>query len=240
MPEAENPQQNQSSGTTSEPVQTPQNIENSNPSGKAEPAGAQASVGSSVQASAAQAQKAAEQLTGGLMQGVDKIKLTGVTGMFKKAENQPAVTMDEKLWAGISYIPLVALGALVIKPDSGFIKLHGRQGLLIFLIFFFCIFVYLVPYIGPLFGGLIQLALFVLGIFSMYQALVGNWWKIPVIGDLAAAIPLSLFEKVTREVISGQPSAQEPTTQAGSVETVGTEPLQQPEPPQEQPPAATS
>jgi len=164
-----------------------------------------------LQASAEQAQKAAEHLAGGVMQGMDKLKQTGVTDIFKKAENQPPVTMEEKMWAGISYIPLVALVALVIKPESGYVKLHGRQGLLMFLIFFFCIFVYLVPFVGPAFGGLVQFALFILGLFSMYQAFIGNWWKIPILGDLANVIPLSLFEKVTKEVITGQAASQEPS-----------------------------
>jgi uncharacterized membrane protein len=238
MAEAENSQKNNGSGSATETAQTAPNAINTQPADQ----GQQVADQSSLQASAVQAQKDAGQLTGGFMQGMDKLKQTGVTGMFKKAENQPAVNMEEKLWAGISYIPLVAIVALIIKPESGFIKLHGRQGLLIFLIFFFCIFVYLVPFIGPLFGGLIQLALFVLGVFSMYQAFVGNWWKIPVIGDLAEVIPLSLFEKVTKEVITGQPSAQESQSSEGS-QGVGAEPspseqTQQSEPPKEQPPAA--
>jgi len=161
-----------------------------------------------LQVSSEQAKQVAEQVAGGVMQGVDKLKQTGFIDLFKKAENQKPVTMEEKLWAGISYVPLVALVALVIKPDSDYIKLHGRQGLLIFLFFFFCIFVYLVPFVGPLFAGLLQFALFILGLFSMYQAFIGNWWKIPILGDLATVIPLSMFVKVTQEVITGQATEQ--------------------------------
>ena len=174
-----------------------------------------------------QAKKAAEQLAGGLKQGMEQLQQTGVAGVFKTAEKQPKVTTEEKLWAGLSYIPLVALVALIIKPDSGFVKLHGRQGLLIFLIFFFCIFVYLVPYIGLLFGGLIQFALLVLGLFSMYQAFIGNWWKIPVLGDLAEMIPVGAFTKVTTEVITGQPAPQEPPAGAEKEAAQTEEPIQQ-------------
>jgi len=174
-----------------------------------------------------QAKQAAEKLTGGLKQGMDQLQVSGVTQMFKVAANQPKVTMDEKLWAGLSYIPLVALAALVIKPESGYIKLHGRQGLLIFIVFFFCIFIYLVPYIGPLFGGLIQFGLFVVGVFSMYQAFIGNWWKIPVLGDIADMIPIGMFTKVTTEVLTGQPAPQEPVP--GSVnEPAPVQPVEMP------------
>ena len=183
-----------------------------------------------------QAKPAAEQLKGGLKQGMEQLKQTGIAGMLKPAASQPKVTTEEKLWAGISYIPLVALAALVIKPDSGYVKLHGRQGLIIFLIFFFCIFVYLVPYIGPLFGGLIQFGLFITGLFSMYQAFIGNWWKIPVLGDLSEMIPIDMFAKVTKEVVTGQPVPQEPET-AAPAEALKQQPPVMPQEPEAAAPA---
>jgi uncharacterized membrane protein len=228
MAEAENPQNNQA-----QPASAAQPTAQAQEPAKQETASHQSPVQvtaeqaqktvEQAQKTAEKAQQAAGQVAGGVMQGVDKLKQTGIASMFKKAENQPAVTMEEKAWAAIAYIPLAALAALVIKPDSAYVKLHGRQGLLIFIVFFLCIFVYLVPFIGPMFGGLIQLGLFILGIFSMYQALIGNWWKIPMMGDLSEAIPLSLFEKVTKEVVTGQAAPQEPQTT---------------ETPKDQPPAA--
>lgn len=132
-----------------------------------------------------------------------------VPDMLKAAQNQPPVTSDEKIWGLVSYIPLMALMALVLKPSSDFIKLHGRQGLLIFLIFFFSIFVYLVPFIGPLIGVIIHFALIAIGLFSMYQAFIGNWWKIPVLGDISELIPVELFAKVTREAVVGAKVSEE-------------------------------
>ncbi len=132
-----------------------------------------------------------------------------VPEMLKTAQNQPPVTSDEKIWGLVSYIPLMALMALVLKPSSDFIKLHGRQGLLIFLIFFFSIFVYLVPFIGPLIGVIIHFAMIGIGLFSMYQAFVGNWWKIPVLGDISELIPVELFAKVTREAVVGAKVSEE-------------------------------
>lgn len=132
-----------------------------------------------------------------------------VPELLKKAQGQPNVSSEEKIWALVSYIPLVALMALVLKPSSEFIKLHGRQGLLIFLIFFFSIFVYLVPYIGALIGVIIHLGMIGIAVFSMYQAFIGNWWKIPVLGDIAELIPVDLFAKVTREAVMGEKVAEE-------------------------------
>ncbi len=131
--------------------------------------------------------------------------------VLKKAENQPPVSSDEKLWGLISYVPLVGLIGLVVKPESAYIRLHGRQGLLLFLIFFFSIFVYLLPFIGPLVGAIIHIGVIVLGVFSMYHAFIGNWWKIPAIGDIAEQIPLDAFTKVTREAVMGPGAASETT-----------------------------
>jgi uncharacterized membrane protein len=176
-------------------------------------------------------QNATQTISGGLQQGMDALKSTGVTDMFKAAEHQPKVNSTEKLWAMVSYIPLVAALALLISGESKYVRLHGRQGLLVFLIFFVCIFIYLVPFIGPLLGGLIQFALFILGVFSMYQALIGNWWKIPVLGDIAEMIPIDFFTTITKEVVTGQAAPQDmqmPDDQSQQAEQV---PPQQPTPP---------
>ncbi len=134
--------------------------------------------------------------------------------MFQASVNQPKVTTEEKAWALISYIPLVALLCLIIKGNSNYVKLHSRQGLLLFILFFLTIFVYILPFVGLLLGSFIQLLIFILGAFSAYQALIGNWWKIPVLGDIAEMIPVDLFVKIASETLPNQtttpPSDQTP------------------------------
>lgn len=128
----------------------------------------------------------------------------GLQNIAKPAANQPTVSGEEKLWGFISYLPLIGpLLALILKPESDYIKLHGRQGLLIFIFSFFNIFIYLFPYIGPFLGIIVHFGLIILAAFSMYQALIGNWWKIPVFGDIAEMIPTDLFVKVSREAVMG-------------------------------------
>lgn len=146
-----------------------------------------------------------------LQKGMEQLKQVNVQDFLKPKEGQPPVTSEEKLWGLISYIPLMAIIPLIIKPKSEYIRLHGRQGLMLFFIFFFCIFIYIVPFIGPLIGGLIQLGIFVVGIYSLYQAFIGNWWKIPILGDLAAQIPLDFFAQVTTEALTGQPAPEQPS-----------------------------
>ena len=144
---------------------------------------------------------------------------------------QPKVSADERLWAALSYVPLLALLALLVKPNSQYLRLHGRQGLLIFGIFFVTIFLYIIlPPLGAILGGLIQLAIFIIEVYSAYQAFVGNWWKIPVLGSIAESIPVEMFTKTATQAITGQtPPTAEPTAPVS-------EPAQ-PEPPASTPPA---
>lgn len=163
-----------------------------------------------------QVQQTGQQITQGAQQMVGQAQqVTGqATQLFgqaaqlltsKPTEPQPPVTQDEKIWAALSYVPMVALVSFLIKPKSNFVKLHGRQGLLLFLIFFFSIFLYIIlPPLGPILGGLVQLGVFVIGIFSIYQAIMGNWWKTPVLGNIADMIPVEMFTSVTTQAITGQ------------------------------------
>jgi uncharacterized membrane protein len=128
--------------------------------------------------------------------------------VLKKADNQPSVNQEEKLLGLASYIPLVALVTMLVKPDSKFIMLHGRQGLLISAILilgtlFLSILYILIPIIGAFVLAVMHIGLFVVIIFSMYQAFIGNWWKIPVLGSFAEMIPVQAFTKVTREAVMG-------------------------------------
>lgn len=140
----------------------------------------------------------------------------GQTLTHAPATPQAPTTMTERLWAALAYIPMVALISLLMNPVSAFVKLHAKQGLTLFIVFFLSLFLYIVfPPLGPLLGGLVQMAIFVVGIYSIYMAFSGNWWKIPFINQISDQLPVDLFTKVTTEAITGQaPSTQAAPTQA--------------------------
>jgi len=43
-----------------------------------------------------------------------------------------------------------------------------------------------------------------LGFYSIYLAISGYWWKIPVIGQMAEIIPVESLAKVAKENLAGQ------------------------------------
>ena len=93
--------------------------------------------------------------------------------------------MDANLAALLSYILGLLTGILffVIEKDSKFVKFHAMQSILMSAALFVIGFVVLfIPIIG-LFMPLVSLAI---GIICMVQAYQGKWFKLPVIGDVAA------------------------------------------------------
>ena len=159
-----------------------------------------------------------------MSQGVDQVQQAGQAGIqkignvvgqivqSKKDEvPQPPVSKDEKVYAAISYIPFVALISIIVKPDSAFVRLHAKQGLLLAIIFFFVgIFAAIVSLFG-LIGqilafllGLVPLATLIVDAYSMYLSFTGYWWKIPVLGTVADVIPVEWMAKSSKANITGQ------------------------------------
>lgn len=140
-------------------------------------------------------------------------KMGNLVGQMMKPtqENQPAVSKEEKVYATIAYIPFVAFISIIIKPDSAYVRLHAKQGLLLSILFFF---IGLLAAVASLFGLIGQLLAFLLGlvplgciitaVYSMYLAASGFWWKIPVLSSIADLIPVEWMAKTSKENITGQ------------------------------------
>lgn len=166
---------------------------------------------------AKQAESAVNQGVGQVQQaGKESVeKIGNVVGQVlqpqKSAANQPPVNKDEKVYAAISYIPFVALISIIVKPDSAFVRLHAKQGLLLAMIFFF---VGLIAAIVSLFGvvgqflafllGLVPMGALIVDVYSMYLSFTGYWWKIPVLGTVADVIPVEWMAKTSKSNITGQ------------------------------------
>ena len=89
-----------------------------------------------------------------------------------------------RLIAALSYLGvLVVLPLFFVDKDDPFVKFHARQGLVILIGFVLAGFVTaVIPVIGNLFWLVLALA----SIAGLIQALQGKWWKVPLVGDIAA------------------------------------------------------
>jgi len=182
-------------------------------------------VGQSAQAQLDNVSQAAQAQVGNLAQGMQNQvgnlgqagveQVGGFMSQFTKPltdkAGHPPVSKDEKIYGGLSYIPFVSLACIILKPDSAFVRLHVKQGLLLTIIFMFvgmlAAIVSIFGIIGVLLGfllGLVPLASLVIGIYSMFLAFTGYWWKIPVLSSVADLIPIEMIAKVSKDNISGQ------------------------------------
>lgn len=108
---------------------------------------------------------------------------------------QKLTTNDERNWAAVSYLWIFVLIPLLLKKynNSLYVKFHLRQGLMMFLIFFF--FEWLILNILSLFlpDGVVYIAkslVFVMFGVLAFMAWQGKWFRIPVIYNFSKKIPL--------------------------------------------------
>ena len=102
--------------------------------------------------------------------------------------NTPDLTGVEShnLLAALSYLGvLVVIPLWLVESPNNFVRFHARQGLLVF------IGVVLSIIAGrwvAIVGNMAWLLFALLSVIGFIQALLGKWWKIPVLGDIAEKI----------------------------------------------------
>jgi len=121
------------------------------------------------------------------------------------AEQYQAVTQEGKLLAALGYVPMLFFLPLLIRPRDSFCRYHGIQSvILISALTVFWVGVYIldlilgkvlgnVIIIGFIFkaaawifhyfvGTIVSLLYIILSIMGIFQAAIGQYWRIPVIG----------------------------------------------------------
>lgn len=97
---------------------------------------------------------------------------------------------ENKLIAAIGYLGILCLIPLLGKKDSPFAQFHGKQGLVLFLSGVVLGLVAWIPILGWLVGMAGGIALFILFIIGVMNALGGKMEKLPIIGQYADKINL--------------------------------------------------
>ena len=108
--------------------------------------------------------------------------------MAEEMKNESQEVLDGKAYAILSYLWILCLVPLLLKKENKFALFHAKQGLVLFIGELVLGFVGVIPFLGwaILFFGT---ALFgVLSVVGLVQVLMGNYWKMPVVGDIAEKI----------------------------------------------------
>ncbi|NQT23292.1 MAG: hypothetical protein HQ579_07665 [Candidatus Omnitrophica bacterium] len=97
---------------------------------------------------------------------------------------------EGKIYAVIGYLWILCLVPLLLKKENKFALFHAKQGLILFICEIALAIVGIVPVLGWLISMLGWLACGILSLVGMVQALMGNYWKMPIVGDYAEKISL--------------------------------------------------
>jgi fumarate reductase subunit D len=95
--------------------------------------------------------------------------------------------VEGKPWAILAYLSILCFIPLIMKRDNPFVLYHAKQGLLLFVGSILFSVSAIIPVIGFI-GALGNIAVLVLSIIGIMSALVGKYWKAPVIGKIAASM----------------------------------------------------
>lgn len=100
---------------------------------------------------------------------------------------------EGKIWALLSYLGPLCLLPLLVKKDNKFILYHGKQGLVLFIGEFIVLLISFISILKGLIGFISLISGWVFAVYSiigMLQSLKGNYWKAPVVADLAEKIDI--------------------------------------------------
>ncbi len=91
-----------------------------------------------------------------------------------------------KFIAALSYIGILFLVPLLLKTDSPFAQFHGKQGLVLAIVFFIGSFFFWIPVIG----WAAFLVVLVVDLIALVRTLQGKAWEIPGVADVLKKLNL--------------------------------------------------
>lgn len=103
------------------------------------------------------------------------------------SSNLEDVTESERFLSAIGYFGFLAVLPLALRPKSEFCKYHGKQALLLAIVFTVLA---SVSVILPRGFGLISIIHLVITIYAFMQAHKGKLWNMPMLGDLSRKLPV--------------------------------------------------
>lgn len=97
---------------------------------------------------------------------------------------------EDRLFAAIGYLGILCLVPLLLKKDSAFAQHHGKQGLVILIVWLALWVGMIIPILGQIVWTLGSIVLLVLIILGMVNALQGKMWDMPILAKYAKQIKL--------------------------------------------------
>ena len=98
------------------------------------------------------------------------------------------VVKEGKVFAILAYIWILCLIPLLVKKENKFAFFHAKQGLVLFIAAVAVGIIGMIPFLGWLIAVLGLMLIPIICLIAIIQVLMGNYWRIPIIADIADKI----------------------------------------------------
>jgi len=96
--------------------------------------------------------------------------------------------LDENVAGALCYLLGIVTGILffILEKDSDFVKFHAMQSIVVFAgLWLVSWFVAFIPFTGVFILPLLRILTFVIWLLCMFKAYQGEWFRVPIAGDIA-------------------------------------------------------
>jgi len=108
--------------------------------------------------------------------------------MSTESQKESQEVLEGKAYAILAYLWILCLVPLILKKDNKFALFHARQGLVLFIGELVMGLVGIIPVLGWLVAFFGTILFGVMSLVGIVQVLQGNFWKMPVAGEIAEKI----------------------------------------------------
>ena len=109
------------------------------------------------------------------------------------AKQEPSVdpeVQEAKFFAAIGYVSVLCFVPLLLKKGNRFAQFHGKQALVLFILELAASILKAVPALGDVVFTLAFVVLGILSLVGIVKVLMGEYWEMPVIREVASKITL--------------------------------------------------
>lgn len=122
---------------------------------------------------------------------VEEIKKEEVKRSPEQSEGKEDKEIKEgKLFAMLGYLSILCLVPLLLKKDNKFALYHGKQGLILFIWLVAASIVGPIPFLGWVIWIVSTILIVAISALGIIQVLMGKYWQIPYISDIASKISI--------------------------------------------------
>ena len=107
-----------------------------------------------------------------------------------QSASQDPDLQDAKFFAAIGYLNVLCFVPLFLKRGNKFAQFHGKQALVLFILEIAASILKAVPALGDLVFTVSFVVFGILSLIGIVKVLMGEYWEMPVIHDIAQRISL--------------------------------------------------